>query len=120
MGRDDKLKELHELLQQENKAAICAVSGMGGIGKTELAVQYALQYQEEYTGGICWLQVRGADIGTQIVNYGRAYLGLTPPDDQELMVQLGYCWSNWGQGNTLIVFDDVDDYKAINNYSNQE
>jgi len=41
VGRDDELKALHEQLQQGTTVAISAISGMGGIGKTELAWQYA-------------------------------------------------------------------------------
>jgi hypothetical protein len=64
VGREDVLTKLKEQLQHHNQLAICAVSAMGGIGKTELAVQYALKNQEEYSGGLCWLDcTRGtADI----------------------------------------------------------
>ena len=116
IGRQSQLEKLDELLEQGNRLAICALAGMGGIGKTELAVQYALQYEDNYPGGICWLQVRGADVRTQIVEYGQVYLGLKIPDNLELPQQVEYCWANWRQGKTLIVFDDVVDYAAIKPY----
>ena len=75
VGRQTQLEKLDQLLERENRSAICALAGMGGIGKTELAVQYALQYGDKYSGGICWLQVRGADVGTQIVEYGQGLFG---------------------------------------------
>ena len=31
------------------------LSGMGGIGKTQLAVEYAYRYKEKYPGGIYWV-----------------------------------------------------------------
>ena len=98
IGRQTQLEKLNELLERENRSAICALAGMGGVGKTELAVQYALQYGDNYPGGICWLQVRGADVRTQIVEYGQVYLSLKIPDNLELSQQVEYCWVNWQQG----------------------
>ncbi|BAU11188.1 hypothetical protein LEP3755_16810 [Leptolyngbya sp. NIES-3755] len=47
VGRAEALIEIHDRLQAGQSVAICAVSGMGGIGKTELALQYAIRKQAE-------------------------------------------------------------------------
>nr|WP_293035699.1 tetratricopeptide repeat protein [Moorena sp. SIO1F2] len=115
VGRDTQLKELHQELQKTDKLAICAIAGMGGVGKTELALQYALSYQDNYPGGRCWFPVRGLDLGIQVVSFGRTELGLTIPDDLEFKEQVRYCWRHWPEGTVLIVLDDVasfgNDYK---------
>ncbi|NEO11249.1 MULTISPECIES: tetratricopeptide repeat protein [unclassified Moorena] len=107
MGREDQLEQLHRELQQTDRLAICAIAGMGGVGKTELALQYALRYQENYPGGSCWLSVRGADLGTQLVSFARTKLGLTIPDELQFNEQVEYCWGHWPEGTALIVLDDV-------------
>ncbi len=38
---------------------ISAVQGLGGIGKTELALQYAYEYAWHYTGGIWYVAAEG-------------------------------------------------------------
>ncbi|WP_229424372.1 tetratricopeptide repeat protein [Moorena producens] len=95
---------------------ICAIAGMGGVGKTELALQYALRNQHNYPGGLCWLPVRGADLGTQLISFGRTELGLTIPDQLEFNEKVRYCWRNWPEGTVLIVLDDVVDYQTIHPY----
>jgi hypothetical protein len=103
-------------LEQDSQLAICAVSGMGGIGKTELAVQYVLDNKNKYPGGICWLECRTGDLGIQIVNYARSLLGLNIPEGLELPEQVGYCWQNWKKETALLIYDDVVDYEEIRDY----
>jgi len=113
-GRDRELERLHELLQQQDKLTIAAIVGMGGIGKTELAIQYGwhhLQGLADGAGGVCWVDARDGDVGIQLVNFARSLLNLNPPDDWDLPTQLSYCWRNWRSGDWLIVIDDVTDYR---------
>jgi tetratricopeptide (TPR) repeat protein len=118
VGRQTKMEELHEKLQQNERLAITAVKGMGGIGKTELALQYCYQHYEQgtYSGGICWLRAQEQDVGTQIVKFATAQLDLKPPEDWDLPTQLAYCWRRWREGDVLIVFDNVTKYQDIAPY----
>lgn len=116
VGRTESLLKIHEQLKEKGTLAITAVKGMGGVGKTELTIQYSLVslFLETYQGGICWVTARSENVGLQIVNFAQTYLGVTPPDDYNLEQQVEFCWARWQEhkaGKVLIIFDDVTDYR---------
>ena len=87
---------------------------MGGIGKTELATQYARRHENDYPGGIYWINARSGNIAAQIIEFA-LNLGLQVLqkdfDDKPLGIleQVKWCWQNWQppEDLVLVVFDDV-------------
>ncbi|MBO0796253.1 MAG: helix-turn-helix transcriptional regulator, partial [Ktedonobacteraceae bacterium] len=50
-GRDELLQSLHKQLHRERTLALSqswAISGLGGIGKTQIALEYAYRYRQDY------------------------------------------------------------------------
>jgi tetratricopeptide (TPR) repeat protein len=58
-GRDDLISRLHELLIVPAGPAI-ALCGSGGMGKSQVASEYAHIHRESYPGGVYWIDARDA------------------------------------------------------------
>jgi len=117
------LARLNEIFCSSRGAVISAVAGMGGIGKTQLAAKYATDYQQNFPGGVCWLNGRTGDLSTQIVvkaEFDLQLKGLDAAKEQfvqpEALVQ--WCWQHWQPetGLVLVVLDDVADWAVCRAY----
>ncbi|NEO21101.1 MULTISPECIES: caspase family protein [unclassified Moorena] len=118
VDRHQPLEELHQLLQQNNIVAITDIIGKGGVGKTELAIQYSWYNLENSPGGCCWLNLQGVDIVTQLSEFAfvNDFPGFPMPKNLSIASQLAYCWKKWQPGKVLLVFDNVTDIDKIKNY----
>ncbi|MEU0742485.1 FxSxx-COOH system tetratricopeptide repeat protein [Streptomyces sp. NPDC006134] len=115
-GRDDLLTELHQrLADAERGAAACTLLGMSGIGKTQLAAEYAHRFSPDYD--VVWW-VNSDDRNIQRDRFGElaVELGLrigSEPGERIRAVRdalrRGEPHANW-----LLIFDGWDDTEGIN------
>jgi len=104
---------LHEQLKRTDRVVISAVSGMGGIGKTELAIQYASRYLNDYPGGVCWLKARETNLSSQILDYALFNLNLEVPQELggeplSILRKAQWCLQHWQPfGEALLILDDI-------------
>ena len=118
VDREQPIEQIHQILQQYGLGLITSVNNAGGMGKTELAIQYSLKHRQDYPGGVCWLYPKGSDIGPQITEFVRAQFSqsLKIPDGLNLPNQVSYCWRHWPEGNVLLVVDDPPSYVTVQPY----
>ncbi len=76
-GRDDLLAAVHARLRTGHAAVVQALYGMGGVGKTQLAAEYAHRFASSYD--LTWWIDAEQDrlIGEQVISLGRV-LGCVP------------------------------------------
>jgi transcriptional regulator with XRE-family HTH domain len=106
-GRDDLLAEVREQLVAGDKAVVQALHGMGGVGKTQLAAEYAHRFAGSYDLA-WWINAeQGGLIGDQVAALGLA-LGVQPGAGTEA-VRAAVLGELRHRGRWLLVFDNAED-----------
>jgi tetratricopeptide (TPR) repeat protein/8-oxo-dGTP pyrophosphatase MutT (NUDIX family) len=112
VGRHDELRRLREVLACGRVGAIAAVQGIGGIGKTALAFEYAHGFAHEYPGGRYVLRAEGvADFRAAVVDQLRSVLGIELSEDEKRSYDLSFprIWAALqARGPALLVLDNLD------------
>lgn len=57
VGREPEIGQIHNILQGDGSRRTAVVHGLGGIGKTQLAVAYAKRHRDNYSG-IFWINIQ--------------------------------------------------------------
>lgn len=118
-GRESLLQRLHEQLHNTRRASLNqsqALTGLGGIGKTQTAVEYAWRYRDEYTA-VLW--VRAANRETLITDYVvlARLLSLPGRDAQEQMLVVEEV-KRWLEQHTgwLLILDNADELALVEEF----
>jgi len=115
-GRDDMLLRIYATLhsgQMAQPCQSCTLSGLGGMGKTQTAVEYAYRYADAYAA-VFWIQAETPEtIIASMVAIARL---LDLPEQQEReQKQVVAAVSRWLTHNSgwLIIFDNVEEVEPV-------
>ncbi|KAI1157631.1 kinesin light chain 1 [Nemania serpens] len=122
VAREEELAEMHRTLNSDGSRRVVVLHGLGGIGKTQLAVTYAKRYKDEYSA-IFWFNIKDeTSIQHSFTKVARQILQQYPDasrlsaldlqQNQEEVVEAVKAWFSL-PGNTrwLLVYDNFDDPK---------
>jgi hypothetical protein len=115
-GRGDLLADLHASLRSEEPTAVLphALHGMGGVGKTMLAIEYIYRHQDEYDV-VWWIpSQRATVIQSSLIELGQR-LGLDVPNEANVAVPIVLDALRRGEpyGNWLLVFDNAESPEQV-------
>ena len=97
-----------------NKAALC---GLGGIGKSQVALEYAYWYQMNIPDhSVFWIEARNPDQLQDSLDLIAAHCRVSRPSDtrQDMLDQIRTWLSNPNNGSWLMIIDGVDDVLTVN------
>jgi tetratricopeptide (TPR) repeat protein len=120
VGRENEMRDLNRMLTPGSGALVgvhAAVIGMGGVGKTQLAVEYAHRYGHLYQGGVFWLNFAGEEDPINEVARCGGPEGMDIPGwaDMKAPEQASRAQKAWEESEraSLLIFDNAEDPAAV-------
>lgn len=121
LGRNQELEQLwHHLKPDSNSQKVAVLHGLGGIGKTQLAIRFARDHKKDFTA-IFWINGKSRETLLQALSSvlprlpGQAQTAkATNKEEIEQHVRQVLQWLMI-QGNSrwLLIFDNVDQYCPV-------
>ena len=110
-GREKALNTLYWALQTDNAVALShpqGLSGLGGIGKTQTALEYAYCYGAEYNA-VFWVRAESLiSLTSSFVELAHLLeLSERNEQDQDVIIEAVLRWLRV-HSNCLLIFDNVD------------
>lgn len=119
-GRVDQLESIHDLFMKKGAAAtnICqTISGLGGVGKTQLAIEYAYRYCSHYNNCIWFINAETAAATQEcFVEFAKHFkLKLS---QKYTLEELQAAVKTWLSENNkwLLIFDNLESTEIIMHY----
>ena len=116
LGRESELAHVHQLLQAGQTTALAqpqAISGLGGIGKTQLALEYAYRYHQDYRA-VLWARAESTE--ALISSYVAIATLLRLPEreakEQDITVQAVKTWLQTHR-DWLLILDNADELALL-------
>ncbi|CAN5563283.1 hypothetical protein BH23BAC4_BH23BAC4_05390 [soil metagenome] len=117
VGRFDALAEVRRQLETGRPTSIgqaAAFTGLGGLGKTQLAVEYAYTYRDEYPSGVVWITA-DQEIEPQLIEAAEKARWVSPQSDHKSKLDLALHRVRTFD-NGLVVFDNIENRADIQPY----
>jgi len=122
IGRSEELRRLRETVALGKVGVLTAVHGLGGIGKTALAIEYAHAFAHEYGGGRWQVRCEGREDLVTVITTLAPALAIeftdvekidTELQFQRVMTELRHLVEARDPHRCLLILDNVDQAKLL-------
>ncbi|KAL4766883.1 hypothetical protein BDW60DRAFT_172255 [Aspergillus nidulans var. acristatus] len=110
VGRQDEITKLEELLTMQNGPRRIAITGLGGVGKTQIALEVAYRIRDrDHECTVLWVPCTSHALIEQMFLRFAEILGLHGVEPADVKEQMKAYLSSKRAGKWLLVFDNADD-----------
>lgn len=113
-GREELLRELAESMSNSHLLAVVALHGLGGVGKTQLALEYAYRYADRYRL-VAWIRAEEPETLAEDYCAIGAPLGLPETPDRRQRIEAVRSWLE-SNDDWLVVLDNTPNPDALRAY----
>jgi class 3 adenylate cyclase/tetratricopeptide (TPR) repeat protein len=113
-GRENLLALVRQQLGQRHRAVL---SGLGGVGKTQAGIEFAVRHRAEYPDGVFWINAETAtSLTSGYVEIAKTLrLPAAESKDQEQVVRAVLEWLH-AQERWLLILDNVEDRREVRRF----
>jgi len=113
VGRDQLIDRMETILADPDTEAVVVLHGAPGVGKSELAREFARRRREHYSGGTFWVDASTDAIAIHLANIAKAILGIEFPATLPIDDQGQMSFRSLGTTQALLIYDKVVSFDAI-------
>ena len=113
VGRDELIGQISRTLDDPKTDRVVVLHGHAGVGKSELALEYARRNRDRYSGGTFQVDASADAVAIHLAAIGKNNLDLDFPPDLPLNDQGLRTFLSLGAGPALLIYDNVVSFERI-------
>ncbi len=113
LGREKLLEKIGAGLGDVDRESVAVLHGQPGVGKSEVAREFARRSGDRYSGGTFWVDASKGGLGLAFATIGKTMLNLAAPAGFTIEEQGQFCFQRLGAEPMLLIYDNVVRFEEI-------